>query len=52
MLIREKIYLLVFFPFLLTLFPDIEFMNEEAIGYINEEVIGAINEAVMDAIIG
>ena len=39
------------FPALMTPFPVIEFINEEAAGCINEEVNGVINEAAIDAII-
>ena len=35
----------------MTLFLDIEVINEEATVFINEEVIGAINEAVIGVII-
>ena len=37
----EEIHLLVFFPALLTPFPDIAFINKEATDCINKEVIGA-----------
>ena len=36
---------------LITLFPGIAFINEEATGSINKEAIGAINEATISAII-
>ena len=39
------------FPALMTLFPVIAFINEEATGWINEEVISAVNEAAIGAII-
>ena len=41
----------MFFFALMTLFPDIAFINEETTGCINKEAIGAINEATISAII-
>ena len=41
----------LFFPALLTPFPDIAFINEETSSCINEEIIGAINEAAIGATI-
>ena len=38
-------------PALITLFPDIAFINEEVTRCINKEAIGSINEAAIDAII-
>ena len=40
------------FPALLTLFPVIAFLDQEATNYVNEEAIDAITEAAMGAIIG
>ena len=42
----------MFFPALITSFPDIEFINEEATGCIDEEAVGAIYEVAKGAIIG
>ena len=39
------------FPALMTPFPVIAFITEEATGCINEEAIGAVNEAAIGAII-
>ena len=39
------------FPTLMTPFPDILFINEQATGFINEEAIGVINETAIGTII-